>query len=268
MGASSTTSTGSTKPGSSNKLSHMKLYEDLLKTAPDGNVLEVCVGLNWTAVVVEVGGERRCGLASTLVGDHPHGEMDVQHAGELEGFSARELAALVQSGKPTQTSIGAAALNALLPPKPERWVDANASEIIAGHGRGRHVALIGHFPFAGELRGQVGRLDVLEMNPVEGEHPAEAAPEVLPQADVVAITSMTLLNGTFETLRALCAPEALVLLLGPSTPLSPVVFGHGVDILSGSVVTAIEPVLRTVRQGGNFRQVHRAGVRLVTMRKP
>lgn len=246
----------------------MKLYDDLLNTAPDGDVLEVCVGLHWTAVVVEVDGVHCCGLASTLDGDQPHGETDVPHAGELEQVSALQLARLVQSGRATQTSIGAAALNAVLPPEPERWVDANASEIIAGHGRDCRVALIGHFPFAGELRGQVGHLDVLEMNPVEGEHPAGAAPELLPQADVVAITSMTLLNGTFEALRALCGPDALVLLLGPSTPLSPVLFEHGADILSGSVVTAIEPVLRTVRQGGNFRQVHRAGVRLVTMRKP
>jgi uncharacterized protein (DUF4213/DUF364 family) len=57
-----------------------------------------------------------------------------------------------------------------------------------------------------------------------------------------------------------------VLLLGPTTPLSPVLFDHGVHILSGAVVTDVEGVLRTVGQGGNFRQVHRAGVRLVTMR--
>jgi hypothetical protein len=31
------------------------------------------------------------------------------------------------------------------------------------------------------------------------------------------------------------------------------------------VVTAIDPVLHVIREGGVFRQVHPAGVRLVTM---
>jgi uncharacterized protein (DUF4213/DUF364 family) len=54
-------------------------------------------------------------------------------------------------------------------------------------------------------------------------------------------------------------------LLGPTTPLSPLLYNYGVDLLSGSVVLNVEDVLHTVSQGGNFRQVHRAGVRLVTM---
>jgi hypothetical protein len=78
---------------------------------------------------------------------------------------------------------------------------------------------------------------------------------------------MTLINHTLEGLLALCPPEAFVIVLGPSTPLTPLLFDHGVDILSGAVVTAIEPVLRIVSQGGNFRQVHRAGIRLVNMSK-
>ena len=36
-------------------------------------------------------------------------------------------------------------------------------------------------------------------------------------------------------------------------------------MLCGSVVTAIEPVVRAVGQGANFRQVHQAGVRLVNI---
>ena len=76
---------------------------------------------------------------------------------------------------------------------------------------------------------------------------------------------MTLHNGTLEKLLALCRSDARVMLLGPSTPLSPVLFDYGIDLLAGSVVERIGPVLRAVSQGGNFRQVRRAGVRLVTM---
>jgi hypothetical protein len=79
---------------------------------------------------------------------------------------------------------------------------------------------------------------------------------------------MTLANHTLEGLLRLCKPEALVMVLGPSTPLNPVLYDYGVDILSGSIVAEIEPVLKAVSQGANFRQVHRAGVRLVTVTRP
>ena len=243
----------------------MNVYEELLTTLPDSKALQVCIGLHWTIVVVESDGARQCGLAATLVGDHEHGMADVPQAGELESFSTFELARLAISDQPTLRTVGAATINALLPPQPYDSMEVNAAEVIAHHGKDGTVALIGHFPFIPQLRTQVGQLHVLELDPADGELPAEAAPDILPHADVVAMTSMTLLNHTFDDLMALCSEEVSVLLLGPSTPLSPVLFDHGVDILSGSVVTAVEPVLRTIQQAGNFRQVHRAGVRLVTL---
>ena len=76
---------------------------------------------------------------------------------------------------------------------------------------------------------------------------------------------MTLSNHTLEGLLALCPAQAFLLLIGPSTPLSPLFFDHGVDMLSGAVVTQVEPVLNMLSQGGNFHQVHQAGMRLVNM---
>jgi uncharacterized protein (DUF4213/DUF364 family) len=244
----------------------MKFLDELLATLPDGEALDVCIGLHWTAVVVRVGDQTRCGLASTLAAPHDHSAgPDVPQAGHLHTLSALALAHLAYSEHPTQASIGIAAINALLPPQPERWRDLNAEEVIAAHGAGKVVALIGSFPFVPALRSRVGHLFVLELQPKDNELPAEAAPDILPQADVIAITSMTLINHSLENLLNLCRPQSTVLLLGPSTPLSPMLFEHGIDVLSGSVVTDIDGVLAAVKQGANFRQVHRAGVRLVTM---
>ena len=243
------------------------LISDLLQTLPEGEIVDVCIALHWTAVVLETGGERRCGLASTLAGAHEHtGEADIPAAGHLCGTPASELAAYLRSGHPTRRSLGLATVNALLPTPPRFDADQNAEDAILQLGAGKRVALIGHFPFVPRLREQLDRLDVLDQNPKAGDLPPDAAPEVLPRADVVAITSMTIHNGTLESLLALCRPEAQVMLLGPSTPLSPVLFRYGVDLLAGSVVEDIDGVMRAVAQGGNFRQVHRAGVRLVTLR--
>ncbi|MGB9673463.1 MAG: Rossmann-like domain-containing protein, partial [Anaerolineales bacterium] len=143
--------------------------------------------------------------------------------------------------------------------------DINAEEVIAQYGKGKKVALVGHFPFVPRLKNRVGTLWVLELHPRPGDLPADAADEVIPQADVVAITSMTLLNRTFEHLITLPKPTAITLLLGPTTPLSPVLFNYGVNILSGSQVEDIPRVVRGVIQGANFHQLHSLGVRLVSI---
>ena len=246
----------------------MQILSEIIKTLPDGEVRAVHLGLHWTVVAVEIGGVLRCGLSATLFTPHRHDQgPDIPLAGQLEFCSGLELAELALSPHPTQASVGLAAINALLPRQTQLWSEDNAEEVIARQGKGKRVAMVGRFPFVPRLRPRVGELMVLEQDPGPDDLLADQAPEILPEAEVIAITGMTLINHTLEGLLSLCPPEAFVILLGPSTPLTPLLFDYGVDILSGAVVTAIEPVLRIVSQGGNFRQVHRAGIRLVNMSK-
>jgi len=247
----------------------MSLIDELITTLPDGAVWDVRVGVFWTAVVVDIEGHQRCGLASTVRNDNHHhvGGPAMRDAGLLMDRSARELAELARSYRPIEAAIGMATINALLPAQEERWMNLNAEKVIAQHGADKRVAMVGHFPFIPRLRDRVGALWVLEKQPPGEDLPAEAASDVIPRADVVAITGTTLINHTFEGVMALCRPQVRVLVLGPSTPLSPILFDHGVDILSGSVVEDVDSVLWAVSQGANFSQVHRQGVRLVTMQK-
>lgn len=246
-----------------------QILDDLLGKLLDGRIKEVLIGQRWTAVVAEVDGRLRCGLASSMgKTDHHHREPDIPQAGGLEKLSGVELAALARSEKPALASVGLAAVNALMPQQPQAWTDLSAEAVLASRGAGKNVVLVGHFPFVDRLRDQVGSLTILEKRPQPGDLPAGAAAEVLPHAGVVAITGTTLINHTLDELLALCPAGATVVLLGPTTPLSPVMFDHGLDILCGSVVTAVDPVLRVIGQGGNFSQVHQAGVRKVTMVRP
>jgi hypothetical protein len=241
------------------------ILEDLTAALPDGQPEEVCIGLHWTAVVMQVENQKRCGLAATLQGEHDHKQPDVPLAGSLDSLDSARMADLSLSDSPTLVSVGMAAINALLPRQPDRWVVQNAEHLIAEHGAGKPVALVGHFPFVDRLRDRVGELNVLELNPRAGDLPVSEAGRIIPEARVVALTGMSLLNHTLEGLLSLCAPDALVILLGPSVPLHDCLFDRGVDVLCGSVVTEIDKVLSAVCQGADFRQVHRAGVRLVTM---
>ena len=236
----------------------MNLFDDLLASLPeDVPVRSVLVGLHWVVVCSRFGG-----MASTVQGDHSHGTPDVREAGDLQSKSARELAQLVYSESTVEASIGIAAINSLLEVDESLGVEINAADVLAERGRGKNVALVGHFPFIPQLRQSVGELWVLELHPSGKDYPAEAAPDLLPRADLVAITSSAFINGTMDGLLKLCRPEATVMVLGPSTPLSPVLFDYGVDILSGTRVADEAAVLCTVGQGASFRQVK--GTRLLT----
>jgi uncharacterized protein (DUF4213/DUF364 family) len=246
----------------------MNVFETLLPAVPEGRIVQVQVGLYWTGVVVEVQGALRCGLAATLHNPSTeHARTPAVSAPEmLESLSACQVASLVYSESVTETSIGLAALNALLP-VPESLHELQAEDYIARQGSQSRVALVGHFPFVSDLRPKVRELWVLEQNPSAGDLPASAAAQIIPQADVLAITATTLINHTFDGLMALRRPDARVLLIGPSTPLSPALFDLGVSVLSGTVVEDIERVMGFIRHAATFRQIKGNGVRLVTMER-
>jgi uncharacterized protein (DUF4213/DUF364 family) len=245
----------------------MPILSQIIEARPDGKLMRVCLGLHWTYVEAQVDGKLQIGLSSTLEAAHDHGSPTISDAGSLLSLSGWELASQILTAEGAMASVAMATINALLPRHPQQWVDMNAEEVIAQRGAGKKVVIVGHFPFTDRVRQRVGQLNVIERRPKEGEFPPEAAPEIIPDAEVVAITSMTFTNGSLQGLLDLCQPDSLVMLLGPTTPLSPILFDHGVDILAGSIVEKPEPVLRALQEGGNFRQLHRAGVRLVTMRK-
>ena len=109
------------------------------------------------------------------------------------------------------------------------------------------------------------RLDVLELHPQSGDAPAEEAEAIVPQADIVAITGSAFINHSVEGLLGLCRADSFVVVLGPTTPLSPVLFDYGADVVSGTRVFEPELALRCASEGATFRQIR--GVRLLTMER-
>jgi uncharacterized protein (DUF4213/DUF364 family) len=230
----------------------------------DAPVQHILVGAFWTAVVLDTD-PPRCGLASTLRAEGGGPWPAVREPGRLQRRSGRELAELLRSERILEASIGMAAYNALLRVDGSALTEANAEEYILARGTGKRVAIVGHFPFIDRVRQAAAECWVLELRPGPGDLPADQADLVLPQADVVALTGTSLLNHTFDDLRALCRPEAFVLLLGPSVPMVPLLFDLGMDALSGTVVDDPARVLLSVGQGASFRQIKRGGgLRLLT----
>jgi uncharacterized protein (DUF4213/DUF364 family) len=224
----------------------------------DSVVREVHTCVFWTAVL-----SKHCGLASTFHEPHPS-HRPVKHAGSLAGLSALELAQYARSDNVLEASIGMAAINSLIDIDEAVCVEENALDVLARKGRGKNIAIVGRFPWIPKLRKIASTLWVIEQNPREGELPAGAVEDVLPQADVVGLTGTSFINHTIDSLLAL-SKNSFVVMVGPTTPLLPVLFDYGVDILAGAKVVEPDKTIRSISQGAIFSQVE--GVRLVTMAK-
>ena len=125
--------------------------------------------------------------------------------------------------------------------------------------------MIGRFPFADQLRETCDQLWIFErgLNRRREDFGEDAMEQLLPQAEVVAVTATTLLNRTLPAVLACVRPDAFVMLLGPGTPLTPALFQFGFDVLCGTVVDEPEAVVRAVEQGAVTPQI--TGVRRVCL---
>ena len=237
----------------------MNILDDLLSSlSGDSVVREVHTCVFWTAVV-----SKNCGLASTFREGHPHHGM-VREVGDLRGKSALELAEYAKSDNLLEASIGMATINSLIEIDETKCVVENALDILAQKGGGKSIAVIGHFPWIPKLQKVARKLWVLEQRPQAGDLPAEAAEDILPQADVVAVTGTSLINHTAEKLLDL-SKGSFVVMVGPTSPLSSVLFDWGVDVISGTKVVEPEKAIRSISEGAIFPQVR--GVKLLNMAK-
>jgi len=176
-----------------------------------------------------------------------------------------ELAQMAQSSNLFEAAIGMATINSLLDIDEQRCADINGANLLIQKGRNKKVALVGHFPFVPKLRRATECLWIIERRPREGDIPENEAESLIPQAEVLGITGTAFINHTIEHLLALCNPKTYIVVLGATTPLSPVLFDYGINAISGTKVTDPEIVLRCVSQGATFRQLK--GIQLLTMEK-
>ena len=238
----------------------MRIVDDLLSTVnQNAEVRDIRQGPFQTAVLTH-----GCGLAST---PHTH-ERQRDHAiiKETKSLLARQVGELLkmsQSTNPFEAATGMAAINSLIEVDEQYCFEMNATDLLVEKGKGKKVALIGHFPFVPRLRQVAEELWVIERNPSPGDFTEEGAETLMPQADVVGITGTAFTNHTIEKLLGLCNRDAYVVILGGTAPLSPVLFDYGVSAVSGTKVVDPEAVLSCVSQGATFRQIR--GIRLLTM---
>jgi len=235
----------------------MQILEDIIRSLEKGvKIKEISRGPLWTGVV-----SKRCGLASAM---HEGGCVSaagkkMQDPGAYADMTADELARFSLSGEIPEASLGMAAINSLIELDQGECEEINASEFLLKAGRGKNVSIIGHFPFVDEIKEVAENLWVIEKRPQPGDYCEDDSKKYLPLSDVVAITSTSLINHTLSSLLELCPGSSIKILLGPTTPVSEILFDYGIDVISGSYVTDTALVLENISRGISFSAMKRSG---------
>jgi hypothetical protein len=192
-------------------------------------------------------------------------------------------AAVWQPGRPeSHVDVGAAALNAALNDSLSRSAaagdqdghrlgyrlgDENGVTLLLERVPGKRFVAVGHIPYGDRVRAAAAESHVLDVEPEGDALPFAAAAETLPRGDVVALGGTALVDGILEESLSYCRPDAYVVLLGPSTPIAPLLLARGVAALSGSIVADPAAVLgqpRTPHEGPTPRL---RGMRPVTVHR-
>jgi len=237
----------------------MEILEKLIKSVPPIHVLEVIIGIHSTLVKTD----DSCGIASTIKYACPH--ENIRNAGNLEQLNLRELAEYAMSDNLLEASIGMAAINCAFSSRITEYKIINAKNIILEKGYNKTVGIIGHFPFLEKQRDQYKNCYIFEKQPQEGDFLESDIAEFLPKVDVAAITATSLTNHTFEGICEHLPINSFNIILGPSTPLSPILFNFGIDAISGSIVDDYELVKKFVLQATPTRNLQ--GIIMATIFK-
>ncbi len=233
----------------------MKVYEKLLEKALSrgrGRLVEdVRIGLGYTAVKLNDG---TVGLAYTVLEEKKTCnllEPEIQFTGRPADLVARGFL----SANHLEAGVGLATINAILNRPRKDYLREDPLELISLRPEDR-VAMVGYFePLFHKLKGRVAELWVFERS--EGRL-AEALSEAemftyLPEATVAIVTSVTLINKTFEEIVSFLNQAREVVLLGPSTPLEPEAFeGYPVSVLAGALVKN-DKILRPVSEAKGMK---------------
>ena len=238
------------------------VYNRLIDSIPEGIAVRgYCLGTHWSYVEADSG----MGVAWTASGGQKR-----MYKGDLRGRELREVAQLAKSWCFEEATLGIAALNAWyaqrdkldplgarydepieLPDGTRRKMDA--FELHADQMDGKNVVMVGHFPHPERLVERGAHLTILERRVRDAlDTPDPACEYVIPDADLVFYTGVTLINKTAPRLLEL-AKNAHVVMVGPSVVMSPTLFDFGVDMLAGSVVADPEKTRFAIHNGaGQF----------------
>jgi len=234
-----------------------QLYTLMAPRAASIKIEQVCLGLRYTAVTTSDGG---IGLAYTY---HEDGEPTLASSAyrDCEGQSALVLLGKIKSEEPLKRSQALALINALNYRHALQLPEDRVNRILYktfNMGTGCRIAMVGYFgPLVAYLEDCGAVLEIIDLKRGLG-HKERFYEKLNTWAEVLVLTSTSLLNGTTEEILGHVNPRVRTVMLGPSTPMVAEAFRHlPVHMLAGTVPIDKANVLKAVRHGMGTRVIHR-----------
>lgn len=202
---------------------------------------EVLVGLNWT--LVRAG--KYCGIARSPARGTEGARSLCSHS-PLSGGALSALAHGLCSLDPLKRSIGLAAINAFWNSTAQPRADGPTGwHRFTPPGEG--LVIVGRFH---EAMVRLPAARIIEREPVANDTPENQSDAVLASAKAIAITAQTLMNGSLEPLLARTGHIPERLLLGPSAPVTDILFDAGITSVSGLTVTSPDRIRTFIAETG------------------
>ena len=217
----------------------------------------LCLGLGYTAVVTTDGG---IGIAYTYFADKKSC-MVLNEAIDYEGRPAIALLEKIKSESPIERSMALALVNALNYQHALQLPEDENNEIMFEQfkiTKGTKVAMVGYFgPLIKRFEQREAALDILDQSRGLGRK-ADFFKKLKNWADVLFLTSTSILNNSTEEILANVHAKVKTLMLGPSTPMVAEAFAHlPVHMLAGTVPLDRENLIKAVRHGMGTPVLHR-----------
>jgi len=233
------------------------LYHHFHEKAHETKIACLCVGLSYTAVVTDDGG---MGIAYTYAEDSQCCRVNRDYR-DYEGERAIELLEEIKSPDALRRSMGLACVNAMNYHDASGFPEDSTDRLWMdsfGIGSGTRVAMVGFFrPLMKLFRDRGALVEALDDFQGIGDRDSFYG-KLDGWAEVLLLTSTSILNHTAEEILGRIAPEVKVVMLGPSTPMVADAFRHlPVRVLAGTVPVDKEAVLRAVRHGAGTPVIHR-----------
>jgi len=234
-----------------------RLYDLLINKARQVEVEIVSIGLGYTAATTSDGG---IGLAYTYFKDKTSCVL-LNKTVDYESRPASELLKSIKHENTIERSMALALINALNYDRALKLPEDKKNQILFDEfkiGRDTRVAMVGYFgPLVDRLRQCNAKLEILDHSRKLGQE-ADFYNKLANWADVLFLTSTSILNNTVEKILGYVHKKVKTVMLGPSTPMIGEAFSHlPVHMLAGTVPLDKEKILKTIRHGMGTPVLHK-----------
>ncbi|MGD8258194.1 MAG: DUF364 domain-containing protein [Desulfobacterales bacterium] len=233
------------------------LYDLFADKADEEKIEILSLGLGYTVVTLSGGG---IGLSYTYFQNKTSCVL-LNKMVDYENRPAAELLEHIKSENTIERSMALALINALNHDQALKLPEDKKNQILFDEfqiGKGSRIAMVGYFgPLVHMLQQRNTKLEILDESRKLGQKD-EFYKKLGNWADVLFLTSTSILNNTTETILGHAHSNIKTVMLGPSTPMVGAAFEHlPVNMLAGTVPIDQEKIVKAIRHGMGTPVLHR-----------